>query len=196
MRVLCLKNVYILLTTGPFTVDQPLSFSLQIVSCIVLQSWPVIEEALYQEPYAVNGLCCTTTAISRLSCLPDSMIVSRSTATGKVSHLRCYWQCWGSGSEIRCFFDPWIRDPGWGKNPEIIFFESLETVFRVNNSKILDEDPGSGISRPWIWINIPDPQHWLLVHPWGSIVCPCSREGQVCPVSRSLILVPSFQYKK
>ncbi len=25
------------------------------------------------------------------------------------------YQCCGSGSEIRCLFDPWIRDPGWVK---------------------------------------------------------------------------------
>jgi hypothetical protein len=24
-------------------------------------------------------------------------------------------QCCGSGSGIRCFFEPWIRDPGWVK---------------------------------------------------------------------------------
>ncbi len=33
-------------------------------------------------------------------------------------------QCFGSGSGIRCLFDPWIRDPGWVKNQ--------------------DPDPGSG----------------------------------------------------
>ncbi len=41
-------------------------------------------------------------------------------------------QCCGSGSEIRCLFDPWIRYPGW-----------------VNNQ---DPDPGSGP-----WMNILDP---------------------------------------
>jgi hypothetical protein len=25
-------------------------------------------------------------------------------------------RCCGSGSGIRCFFDPWIREPGWKKN--------------------------------------------------------------------------------
>jgi hypothetical protein len=27
-----------------------------------------------------------------------------------------YTQCCGSGSGIRCLFDPWIRIPGWEKN--------------------------------------------------------------------------------
>jgi hypothetical protein len=26
-----------------------------------------------------------------------------------------FFQCCGSGSGIRCFFGPWIRDPGWEK---------------------------------------------------------------------------------
>jgi hypothetical protein len=46
-------------------------------------------------------------------------------------------QCCGSGSGIRCFFYPWIQDPGWEKYPEprsglnILdhFSESFETVF-------------------------------------------------------------------
>ncbi len=49
--------------------------------------------------------------------------------------------CCGSGSGIRCLFDPWIRDTGWEKsqdldpgygsgmnNPDHIS-ESLETIF-------------------------------------------------------------------
>jgi hypothetical protein len=27
-------------------------------------------------------------------------------------------QCCGSGSRIRCLFDPWIRDPGWVKSQD------------------------------------------------------------------------------
>jgi hypothetical protein len=37
-------------------------------------------------------------------------------------------QCCGSGSGIRCLFDPWIRDPGWVKSK--------------------DPDPGSGTNNP------------------------------------------------
>ncbi len=36
------------------------------------------------------------------------------------------YQCCGSGSGIRCLFDPWIRDPGWVKS----------------------KDPGSGMNNP------------------------------------------------
>jgi hypothetical protein len=25
-------------------------------------------------------------------------------------------QCCGSGSRIRCLFDPWFRDPGWAES--------------------------------------------------------------------------------
>ncbi len=28
-------------------------------------------------------------------------------------------QCCGSGSGIRCLFDPWIRDQGWVKNQDL-----------------------------------------------------------------------------
>jgi hypothetical protein len=40
-------------------------------------------------------------------------------------------QCCGSGSGIRCLFDPWIRDPGSGMG-----------FFRI-------PDPGSRIPRPY-----------------------------------------------
>jgi hypothetical protein len=30
---------------------------------------------------------------------------------GRMADHYYYYQCCGSGSEIRCFFDPWIRDP-------------------------------------------------------------------------------------
>jgi hypothetical protein len=51
---------------------------------------------------------------------------------------------------IRCLFDPWIRDPGWGKksgsgsgmdNPDHIS-ESLETFFWVKIPKFFDANPG------------------------------------------------------
>jgi hypothetical protein len=52
-------------------------------------------------------------------------------------------QCCGSGSEIRCLFDPWIRDPGWGKNPDPgsgmhnpdQISDSLETIFWVKGAQ-------------------------------------------------------------
>ena len=61
---------------------------------------------------------------------------------------------------IRCLFDPWIRDPGWVKNPDPgmnnpdHIFESVETIFWVKILRFFFRirDPG--------WkINIPDPQH-------------------------------------
>jgi hypothetical protein len=42
--------------------------------------------------------------------------------------LRGFRQCCGSGSGIRCIFDPWIRDPGWVESQH--------------------PDPGCGINNP------------------------------------------------
>ena len=48
-----------------------------------------------------------------------------------------FFQCCGSGSGIRCLFDPWIRDPGIGffRIPDLgsptNIFESLVTIFWV-----------------------------------------------------------------
>jgi hypothetical protein len=55
--------------------------------------------------------------------------------------------CCGSGSGIRRIFDPWIRDPGWVKNPDNIpdhFSENLETIFWVKILKLFDVDPDPG----------------------------------------------------
>jgi hypothetical protein len=65
------------------------------------------------------------------------------------------------GSGIGCFFDPWIRDPGWEKvsirirdtgsgmnNPDHIFLELRNHFFAFFGVKILkffDEHPGSGM---------------------------------------------------
>ncbi len=38
---------------------------------------------------------------------------------------------------IRCFFDPWIREWEKESGSQIIFFESLETVFRAKNTEII-----------------------------------------------------------
>jgi hypothetical protein len=74
-------------------------------------------------------------------------------------------QCCGSGSGIRCLFDPWIRDPGKVKNQDpdpgsgsmmnnpSHFSESGETIFWVKILKFFDADPGwkkfgSGINFP------------------------------------------------
>ncbi len=48
--------------------------------------------------------------------------------------LMCFGQCYVSGSGIRRLFDPWIRDPGWGKNqdPDLglrSYFREIETIF-------------------------------------------------------------------
>jgi hypothetical protein len=75
-------------------------------------------------------------------------------------------------SGIRCFFDPWILDPGWLKsqdpdpgsgcgmnNPDHIS-KSLETIFWVKILKFFDAEPRSGMEKIRIrgsGINIPDP---------------------------------------
>jgi hypothetical protein len=67
-------------------------------------------------------------------------------------------QCCGSGSVIRCLFDPWIRDPGWVKNldsdpgsgmnnPDLIS-ERLETIFWIKILQFFDADPGWKNSDP------------------------------------------------
>jgi hypothetical protein len=73
-------------------------------------------------------------------------------------------QCCGSGSGIGCFFDPWIRDPGWekvsirirDKQPGSYFLELRDHFFAFLGVKILkffDEDPGSGMET----VRIRDP---------------------------------------
>jgi hypothetical protein len=54
----------------------------------------------------------------------------------------------GSGSGIRCIFDPLIRDPGWVKNQDPAWdehSESLGTFFWVKILKFFDEDADPGI---------------------------------------------------
>ncbi len=49
-------------------------------------------------------------------------------------------QCCGSGSGIRCLFDPWIRDPEWvfpDPGSQTHIFESLLTIIWVKSSIIL-----------------------------------------------------------
>jgi hypothetical protein len=70
-------------------------------------------------------------------------------------------QCCGSGSVIRCFFDPWVRDPdpGKGKNQDY-FSVSLKIVFRFQDYKYLNSltlDPECKKIR--IRDKHPDPQH-------------------------------------
>jgi hypothetical protein len=63
-----------------------------------------------------------------------------------------------SGSGIRCLFDPWIRDPGWVKNPDPgsgpnnpnHISESLETICLVKILQFFDADPVSGMKNIWI----------------------------------------------
>ncbi len=90
-----------------------------------------------------------------------------------------FYQCCGSGSGIRCLFDPWSRDPGWVKiqdrgsglnNPDHIS-KSLGTIFSLKyldsfmadpdpgSGVFLTLDPGSGMAKFGSGINIPDPQH-------------------------------------
>ncbi len=96
-------------------------------------------------------------------------------------------QCCGSGSGIRCLFDPWIRepervknrdpDPGW--TSQIINSESFKTIFGLKILKYFDADPESfqpgirdrkirnRVSRK----NIPDPQRCKNVRNSQSICC-------------------------
>jgi hypothetical protein len=73
----------------------------------------------------------------------------------------CRLQCCGSGSGIRCFFYPWIRDPDPGsgmkksksrtRDPErtskILFLRIMDQFFGLKILKFFDADPdpGSGI---------------------------------------------------
>ncbi len=63
----------------------------------------------------------------------------------------CTMQCCGSGSGIRCLFDPWIRDPWWVKNQDPgSYFRELRNNFWDKILKFVDADPGSGIFWPWV----------------------------------------------
>ncbi len=47
-----------------------------------------------------------------------------------------------AGSRIRCFFDPWIRDPEWVKNQDLAGSRMrLETIFWVKILKVVNADP-------------------------------------------------------
>ncbi len=67
-------------------------------------------------------------------------------------------QCCGSGTRNPVPLRPWIRDLGWGKNPDLgsgmnipdHFSESSETIFWVKNTLILWYGSGSRIFWPWI----------------------------------------------
>jgi hypothetical protein len=70
----------------------------------------------------------------------------------------------GSGSGIRCLFDPWIGDPGWeiiSQDPDSgsgfgtrirdeqhgLYFGELRNHFWVKILKFFDADPGSGMEK-------------------------------------------------
>jgi hypothetical protein len=63
----------------------------------------------------------------------------------KEKNMEIFFRCCGSGSGIRCLFDPWIQDPGSGigffQIPDLgsqtHIFESLVTIFWVKISIIL-----------------------------------------------------------
>jgi hypothetical protein len=55
------------------------------------------------------------------------------------------YQCCGSGSGIRCLFDPWIRDPGMVESQHPDFLELGNHFFGVKILKFFDADPGSGM---------------------------------------------------
>ncbi len=110
--------------------------------------------------------------ISRRMRLWNNQLGCLGKVIGVVTILPCD-QCCGSGSGIRCLFDPWIWDPGWlenqdpdpgsgsgsGMNNLDHISESLETICWVKILKFLDAD--TGWKKFGSGINIPDPQHCM-----------------------------------
>ncbi len=82
-----------------------------------------------------------------------------------------FFQCCGSGSGIRCLFDPWsaIRNSFFFRIPDLEsrtpnpYFDSLMTIFAEKSTIILSALYNFWSSEPWIrndlkfWIRIP---HW------------------------------------
>jgi hypothetical protein len=71
-------------------------------------------------------------------------------------------QCSGSG--IRCFFDPWIRDLVWLKNQDPIWTTLIKFPRALKKKKIFrlkffDVDPGSGMEKIRIRDKHSGPQH-------------------------------------
>jgi hypothetical protein len=71
-------------------------------------------------------------------------------------------QCCGSGSEIQCFFDPWIRDKHPGSSYNFLGWKYLNFVNTV--LQIRFRDPWRKNQYPW-WKN-PDPW-WKNSDPWS-----------------------------
>jgi hypothetical protein len=84
----------------------------------------------------------------------------------KMSHIRSRktkMKCCGSRSGIQCFFDPWVRDPGWKKSRSRIrdlhsainimghISKSVVKLFGLKMLKfcVTDPDPGWIKSRSW-----------------------------------------------
>ncbi len=58
-----------------------------------------------------------------------------------------FYQCCGPGFGIRCFFNPWIRDPDPRWTSQIIFPRAQKPFFWVKILKFFDADPGSGMGK-------------------------------------------------
>jgi hypothetical protein len=61
-----------------------------------------------------------------------------------VTPLNIFYQCCGSGSGIRCLFDPWIREIRIrirDEQPGSFISESLETFFWIKILKLFEADP-------------------------------------------------------
>jgi hypothetical protein len=120
-----------------------------------LQHWLIlIGEHWWWEKQTCRALCGWILAeVLQLLVDPLQRHASQShnseTAAELYKHLSC-----GSGSGIRCLFDPWIWEPGWVKNqvpdpgsgseknnPDHIS-ESLRTIFWVKILKFFDVDSG------------------------------------------------------
>jgi len=70
-------------------------------------------------------------------------------------------QCCGSGSGIRCFFDPGIRDGLKSASGSGILGEQTGSYFLELRHQFFDADPGSWMEINGSGIKIPDPPHWV-----------------------------------
>ncbi len=71
-------------------------------------------------PLFLYFCCCSCCCLCDIFSLIESCHASTSCSIVSQVGLfySCLKQCCGSGSGIRCLFDPWIRDPGWVRNQD------------------------------------------------------------------------------
>jgi hypothetical protein len=75
---------------------------------------------------------------------------------GRKYFYRAFLLCCGSGSGIRCLFDPWIRDPGWvrvmrprNKPPGSSVPQTSDAIYTCTKSYGAMNANDPVISRPW-----------------------------------------------